>query len=384
MEAAESYAAGEHELASEFVPQHEDPAQIKAHIDRLHMDLPRLGHYELLGLTPEASHEQIQKSFYDLALLMHPDRHFSSDDEDLKDSLQAIYKRAAECYQVLMNPASRREYDVALRLAEREEYEAARSSDAEQLAVPEPEPEVAPLPTGYRLVMLDDLPDGPSGGQDDGAVSSAAVTQQQPQQSESSSNLQLITSTPGPTRPVDVVLEDTAPRRPQEALPTPVSLRPGEDEDNLPAASEPAPDPGDDLAAGSLARPRPETPQPSPAPSEKSRDGRRHSARLEPVKSPRPMVRILVGVLVALAAGAVVPGSYTGWIYFARIKPLQLELHAAEDAAGKNAIGMSSQSGKVESVDRRLFEVIWTHLLFTCVFWGILSVIVGTMWFRRH
>ncbi len=375
----------ESEQISEFIPQHEDPALASAHISRLYADLPRLGHYELLGLTPEASPEQIKKSFYDMALLLHPDRHFTSDDDGLKHKLQAIYKRVAECYQVLNNPTTRRDYDVELRLAEREEYEAARQREAEQEPEKEPEQDFEPDlgEMDGQLVMLD------------GALAPAlleALHAAAPDLHETPAPPEPVVEalpeakrqapaharrTPGPEP--DVVLEDTAPPSPREALPTPSSLPSGDDEDqDLPAASPPVDDPS------VPAQPVRESPLTPPALDlQKGKRERYGSARLKAIKARRPAVRIVVGLLIAMVAGAVVPGIYSGWAYYAHVEPLRQQLDEAQTTSAGPAAAASS-TANVQAIDRKLFEVIWTQIVITCVFWGILSVVVGTMWFRRH
>ena len=95
-----------------------DSAQFKARIDQIFADLERYSYYELLNLDSEATFDQIQQSFHRMALAMHPDRHTTSTDEDLKKKLHVIYKRVAEGYRVLSNTESRREYEMCLERGE--------------------------------------------------------------------------------------------------------------------------------------------------------------------------------------------------------------------------------------------------------------------------
>ena len=95
-----------------------DPAQFKARIDQIYADLERYSYYELLNLKPDATFDQIQQSFHRMALSMHPDRHATNPDKDLKRKLHFIYKRVAEGYRVLSNTESRREYEACLERGE--------------------------------------------------------------------------------------------------------------------------------------------------------------------------------------------------------------------------------------------------------------------------
>ena len=95
-----------------------DSAQFKARIDQIFADLERYSYYELLNLDSEATFDQIQQSFHRMALAMHPDRHTTSTDEDLKKKLHVIYKRVAEGYRVLSNTESRRDYEMCLEKGE--------------------------------------------------------------------------------------------------------------------------------------------------------------------------------------------------------------------------------------------------------------------------
>ena len=81
-------------------------------------DLERYSYYELLNLTPEASFDDIQQSFHRMALAMHPDRHSTNPDKDLKKKLHVIYKRVTEGYRVLSDTESRREYEMSLEKGE--------------------------------------------------------------------------------------------------------------------------------------------------------------------------------------------------------------------------------------------------------------------------
>ncbi|KAG1685972.1 hypothetical protein DVH05_019591 [Phytophthora capsici] len=64
-------------------------------------------HYELLGITREASHTEIRKAYRKLALKCHPDRKPSSE-------ALARWEGVPAAYAVLSNPNDRAEYDATL------------------------------------------------------------------------------------------------------------------------------------------------------------------------------------------------------------------------------------------------------------------------------
>ena len=174
-----------------------------------------------------------------------------------------------------------------------------------------------------------------------------------------------------PSSPPDapqVQLLDTAPHPNPEELPAPRLV----DNHEMPLSL-----PG----VGELSDPTPTQPRGVNARSSRpnTRPTRRISARLEPVRPPG--ARLVLGLVLALGLGAVVPGIYSGWAYFARVRPLQvkLELIRASSPPPTAAPGVD-----VEAVDRELFEVLSTHLLIAVVLWGLISLVVGTMWFRRR
>ena len=88
--------------------------EFKARVSQIFQDLERYSYYELLNLPPTTTPDQVRSMFHRMALSMHPDRHYTSEDKDLRKMLYAIYKRISEGYRVLMDPAQRGEYDRLL------------------------------------------------------------------------------------------------------------------------------------------------------------------------------------------------------------------------------------------------------------------------------
>lgn len=67
-------------------------------------------HYETLGVSRDATPEEIIKAYRKLAMRYHPDRRGSGNEEK--------FKEAKEAYEVLSDPEKRKAYDLELQLAE--------------------------------------------------------------------------------------------------------------------------------------------------------------------------------------------------------------------------------------------------------------------------
>ena len=70
-------------------------------------------YYELLGLTPEASTEEIKSAYREIARVYHPDSQFYTEiiEDDLTDLDHNIFKEITCAYNVLINPDKRKVYD---------------------------------------------------------------------------------------------------------------------------------------------------------------------------------------------------------------------------------------------------------------------------------
>lgn len=65
-------------------------------------------HYEVLGVTPEASQDEIKNAFRDRALECHPDRV----DQDEKEQAEEEFLRVREAFEILSDPEKKRAYDT--------------------------------------------------------------------------------------------------------------------------------------------------------------------------------------------------------------------------------------------------------------------------------
>src|SRR5690348_11375327 len=62
-------------------------------------------YYEILGIAREADGEEIKRAYRKLAMKYHPDRNVGDEEA------AALFKEAAEAYDVLSNPDKRQRYD---------------------------------------------------------------------------------------------------------------------------------------------------------------------------------------------------------------------------------------------------------------------------------
>lgn len=77
---------------------------------------PRPSHYDLFGVPPTASADQIRAAYLALMKQCHPDR-ARGDDRQEQSDFAAVVNR---CYDVLKDPGSRARYDAILTLSESE------------------------------------------------------------------------------------------------------------------------------------------------------------------------------------------------------------------------------------------------------------------------
>jgi curved DNA-binding protein CbpA len=73
-------------------------------------------YYALLGVTPDASADDIKAGFRDFARRFHPDRY--AGDPARASKATRVYRRGTEAYRVLSNLEQRRLYDEQLRRGE--------------------------------------------------------------------------------------------------------------------------------------------------------------------------------------------------------------------------------------------------------------------------
>ena len=69
--------------------------------------LSKQDYYSLLGLTRDASQEEVKRAYHEAALKLHPDKNTAAGETELFLGVQ-------QAYEVLSNPVRRKQYDATL------------------------------------------------------------------------------------------------------------------------------------------------------------------------------------------------------------------------------------------------------------------------------
>lgn len=132
-------------------------------IEELSAAMGKVTHYELFGISRDASKAQIKEAYFALVADVHPDRFFGRDLGDKKPKLEGLFKYLTEAHDVLTRGRRRAEYDATLPALAPEPPLA-----PEQLRAPEqpPAPGVAVAPAPAVEAARERAPAAP---RDDGA-----------------------------------------------------------------------------------------------------------------------------------------------------------------------------------------------------------------------
>ena len=71
-------------------------------------------HYEVLGVAPSASHDEVKRAYTERALKYHPDRQGQATAEN-RERAEFHMREVNAAWEVLRSPARRAEYDTRLR-----------------------------------------------------------------------------------------------------------------------------------------------------------------------------------------------------------------------------------------------------------------------------
>jgi tetratricopeptide (TPR) repeat protein len=109
-----------------------DAEALRREIGELHATLRERDHYQMLGLERDAPVAAVKRAYFAAAKRFHPDALGALGLADLRAPAQAVFARIAQAYEVLADPARRRDYDQGL-AGEGDAGEAARLMQAEAL-----------------------------------------------------------------------------------------------------------------------------------------------------------------------------------------------------------------------------------------------------------
>ena len=71
-------------------------------------------HFEILGVSRDATEAQVREAYFRLAKRFHPDVHHDAALSDLRDKLEELFTRLGEAYEVLCSPRIRASYEREL------------------------------------------------------------------------------------------------------------------------------------------------------------------------------------------------------------------------------------------------------------------------------
>jgi tetratricopeptide (TPR) repeat protein len=71
-------------------------------------------HFEVLGLSRSVGEADVKEAYFRLAKRFHPDVHHGASLGDLRDTLEAVFIRLGEAYEVLRDPRKRADYEERL------------------------------------------------------------------------------------------------------------------------------------------------------------------------------------------------------------------------------------------------------------------------------
>jgi curved DNA-binding protein CbpA len=71
----------------------------------------KLNHYEILGVTIEASRSDIRKAYFALSKTFHPDSYFGKELGSFKAKMEVIFRKTTDAYEALGRPKKREAYD---------------------------------------------------------------------------------------------------------------------------------------------------------------------------------------------------------------------------------------------------------------------------------
>ena len=110
--------------------------EIRDDLDRMLGSFVGAEYYDVLQITRRADGAEVKKAYYSLAKRFHPDRYQHTNDQEIRDKLEAIFAHVSKAYDTLKDEKLRSDYDRRI----------GSGASTPAPTVP-PRPIVQPLPT---------------------------------------------------------------------------------------------------------------------------------------------------------------------------------------------------------------------------------------------
>ena len=114
-----------------FAP-HPTAENVRTQIEKWAHTLDQVDHFSLLGLTPNASREDVKRAYLAAAKTYHPDRLVALGLEDLRPTASEVFAQMGEAFEILSDPAARRDYE-AMQSGQYSRQDAQQAAQAETL-----------------------------------------------------------------------------------------------------------------------------------------------------------------------------------------------------------------------------------------------------------
>lgn len=96
------------------VPDIDLNATEQQRVYRLWKRLGQANHYELLGVTRDATREQVKAAYFEQVSAFHPDKHYGKALGTYKEKLESVFQRLTQAHDTLSRTRRREEYDATL------------------------------------------------------------------------------------------------------------------------------------------------------------------------------------------------------------------------------------------------------------------------------
>lgn len=83
-------------------------------LEKLSQEIESMNYYQILNIARDASHEEVKKSYFEMARKYHPDRFVRELPQDSKDMIEEVFGYITRAFQTLNNDKEKHDYDAKL------------------------------------------------------------------------------------------------------------------------------------------------------------------------------------------------------------------------------------------------------------------------------